>query len=554
MTLGHVETKTDNIILSNKDLEEHFWVHNDVQFPNPLSPLFTSCIIPAITEGTAQAFDKLKMKVEKIEAKVFNGYYYQTTIPYKGDMEVREQEHQELMQQLIPQASERLEFYVENQLMPFYKRYKMIHHENLTKEKIINYLVEIEKFFITAWSIHYEVLVPKQAAGWMLEQSYGELTESIDTSEVYDLLTGTDNKSIETDRKIWELSKSVKESVLLNNLFSEYEKCELLNQLQQHPEGQEFLEELMKVLEVYGYRTGSSHEFINDTWFENPDYVLGIIKRYLSLDYDFDSHQKKLVLKREEKLAILLEGLPDSEEKEKFRTLFQHTLKCWSIEEDHHFYIDAMLPSVTRLALLEIGKWMVNEKLMESQQDIFYLYMKELKDSIANTEDVKAVIQLRKSQLQEYKAAPPIPFLGELTETVPTVDKELEQIFGFPQEPVNTVQKSFKGYAASKGTYKGTVRIIHSQAEFHRIKKGEVLVCKTITPPWTILFPIAGAIITDSGGILSHGAIVAREYAVPAVVGTKVATSVLLDGDTVVVDGTNGIIYFGQAYASRWSE
>jgi pyruvate,water dikinase len=78
--------------------------------------------------------------------------------------------------------------------------------------------------------------------------------------------------------------------------------------------------------------------------------------------------------------------------------------------------------------------------------------------------------------------------------------------------------------------------------EFDRVQPGDVLVCRTTTPPWTMLFPLVGAIVTDSGGILSHCATVAREYGIPAVVGTRQATRLLEDGEKVIVDGGAGTV------------
>ena len=86
------------------------------------------------------------------------------------------------------------------------------------------------------------------------------------------------------------------------------------------------------------------------------------------------------------------------------------------------------------------------------------------------------------------------------------------------------------------------MRIVRNQDDFAKVTKGDVLVCKTTLPPWTVLFSIAGAVITDAGGILSHAGTVAREYKLPAVLGTKVSTQLLKDGDVVTVDGTNGVV------------
>ena len=97
-----------------------------------------------------------------------------------------------------------------------------------------------------------------------------------------------------------------------------------------------------------------------------------------------------------------------------------------------------------------------------------------------------------------------------------------------------------KGTPASGGRAVGTARVITEAADFGRLAAGDVLVCATTTPAWTPLFASAAALVTDTGGILSHAAIVAREYGLPAVVGCDVATSAIQDGARVEVDGDSG--------------
>jgi phosphoenolpyruvate synthase/pyruvate phosphate dikinase len=100
----------------------------------------------------------------------------------------------------------------------------------------------------------------------------------------------------------------------------------------------------------------------------------------------------------------------------------------------------------------------------------------------------------------------------------------------------------FTGIAASSGRYTGTVRVILSEAEFDRLRAGDVLVCPATSPAWSVLFSSVGALVADSGGVLSHPAIIAREFGVPAVVATSVGTTQLRDGQVVVVDGTIGTV------------
>jgi rifampicin phosphotransferase len=103
-------------------------------------------------------------------------------------------------------------------------------------------------------------------------------------------------------------------------------------------------------------------------------------------------------------------------------------------------------------------------------------------------------------------------------------------------------RRRLHGKPASPGRYTGTVRVIHSEAEFDRLRAGDVLVCPVVLPVWTVLFPHVGALVTDSGGILSNPAIVARECGVPSVVATRMGTTVLRDGQLVIVDGTRGTV------------
>jgi pyruvate,water dikinase len=117
----------------------------------------------------------------------------------------------------------------------------------------------------------------------------------------------------------------------------------------------------------------------------------------------------------------------------------------------------------------------------------------------------------------------------------------LSKFFGAPPEK-HPDPRVINGNAASAGTIAGTARVILSLDDAERLNRGEILVCPATMPPWTPLFAVASAVVTDHGGVLSHTAIVAREYQIPAVVGTKVGTSLIKDGSTITVDGTAGTV------------
>ena len=114
---------------------------------------------------------------------------------------------------------------------------------------------------------------------------------------------------------------------------------------------------------------------------------------------------------------------------------------------------------------------------------------------------------------------------------------------GLRREPdANPDPNVLKAVAGSPGVYTGTARVVRSLAEAGDLDEGEVMVCEMTLPPWVPLFSIAGAVVSDVGGVLSHCAIVAREFDLPAVVGTQVGTMVIKTGQRITVDGTKGVV------------
>jgi pyruvate,water dikinase len=120
------------------------------------------------------------------------------------------------------------------------------------------------------------------------------------------------------------------------------------------------------------------------------------------------------------------------------------------------------------------------------------------------------------------------------------VIRALDKFLGSP--PPASGPEVVRGHPGSGGTVRGRVKIVRSLAEAGRLQPGDVLVAETTVSTWTPLFATAAAVVTNTGGVLSHCAVVAREYGIPAVVGTGCATEILRDGQLVDVDGNAGVI------------
>jgi phosphohistidine swiveling domain-containing protein len=196
-----------------------------------------------------------------------------------------------------------------------------------------------------------------------------------------------------------------------------------------------------------------------------------------------------------------------------------------AFREDSHFYFLMPLP-IMRKSLLEMGRRLCDAGVLDKPEDVFHLRLEELEAigdpaSIVEPEALRATVRTRSARREELTGVP----LIDPAAVFPRRDDGDALITGTP---------------ASRGSATGPVRVIREPAEFARLTSGDVLVCPYTNPAWTTLFQRAAAVVVDSGGPGSHAAIVAREYGIPAVMGTAVGTKTLTDGQFVTVDGSRG--------------
>ena len=188
--------------------------------------------------------------------------------------------------------------------------------------------------------------------------------------------------------------------------------------------------------------------------------------------------------------------------------------------------------------IYQIGESLSKAGVLEIKEDILFLNYKEIGTILSSSDmfskSYKEIISIRKSEYsKESELVFPVSF---------------HTIFGErPTQPEISVfdikgSKEFKGLAASGGKIRAKVKVLESVFEAGKIKEGEILVTRQTDPGWAMLFPIIGGLIVERGGALSHGAIVAREFGIPAVVGIEGITNVLQDNDEVILNGDLGKI------------
>ncbi len=271
------------------------------------------------------------------------------------------------------------------------------------------------------------------------------------------------------------------------------------------------------------------------TWQDQPEVPWGMIKALLATDTPLENTTiltNKRRQEAEEKLAKLTAKgwgrlLPLHKA---FTFLVDYSRRYTAFREDSHYYLTQVM-FVFRTLFLAIGQQLVKRKYLQDKEDIMYLTYWEVQTLV---EDIYSLKQISQKQIV-VKIENRIQQFAERTSKW----KERE---GEVKHDLNR-EKVLKGVGASRGVRKGICRLITTPGELHRLRPGDVLVAQATNPAWTPVFSSINALIVEYGGALSHSAIIAREYGIPAVMGVPGVTRLLKDGDSVTVDGTKGLVY-----------
>lgn len=283
-------------------------------------------------------------------------------------------------------------------------------------------------------------------------------------------------------------------------------------------------------LRDHGYHAPNEGEMSSYSWREDPRPLDSIIENYRNMGEEGDpmaavsrTHANRLAAEQELLASV---GRPA-------RPLVRLAMKLSSIfmplrEEGKIALLQAI--DVGRAAARRIGVLLKERGLINEVDDVFYLSLDEVQR--VPFDEMKEVIAHRRAKRDEYlRMRIPVTFYG-LPELLP----EEEPTVAGAQEGV------VKGVGVSRGVASGRVRIVMNPSDCTDFKPGDILVCPMTDPGWAPLFMIAGALVTDIGGMLSHGALVARELGIPCIVNTQNGTRTLREGSFVVVDGTAGTV------------
>ena len=341
----------------------------------------------------------------------------------------------------------------------------------------------------------------------------------------------------------------------------------LLAALGERPNGPEWLAALEAAKDPwFWYSTGAGYTHTDRAWMDDLRLPLSALRGYvekLRAGEDIDRPLDQITAERTRITTEYAELLASDEDRQAFLDLVELARTVYPYVENHNFYVEHWHHSIFWSKVRELGDVFVAHGFFTDREDIFFLHRNEIYSALYDLmigwavatpargpSYWPAIIARRREIHAALKAWSPPPALGVPPEQI--TEPLTIMLWGITQETVNEWLGTtdgpehgdglLRGVAASPGLVQGTARVVTSPEQLHEVQTGDILVCRITAPSWAPVFSRLKAAVSDIGGIMAHTAIVSREYGLPAVVGTGFATQRIRSGQTIEVNGNDGVV------------
>jgi phosphohistidine swiveling domain-containing protein len=536
--------------------KDFFWVYDDLHIPHPVSPMFfdiggwwLSCDHMFRRFGTPFAVDWL--------AKNVNGYVYTTAIPAEPGLHIEGTEYSSRYQARVPRDGsfgEHMGAYLDTVLPVYGEHFADWWHDRLVPEMQRNFtyleerldaaedmtLAESATLLEDAidihdrhWKIHWMLNFAQLSATLKLRAVMEKTRGSIDEELLGRLQNSASDRNWDSIESLWQMKNEVRDDQELRAAFEPEDTKAIAAALRGSDRGRRFIAERIEPYQrEFGWHAVWSHEFIFPTRREEMEPVLELIRGYLTTDYDYPAAID--AMRRDIEAAS-----------REIRAANEVNLRMAPLTPDHHFYIDQGANAHVRLVLLAVGRKLVEADRLDRPDDVLFLKYNELRMLIGNADAVDApgLVAQRRADRDAARSVQPRDWVGTVTPSQLAFPYLVN--WGYPERFLRQQSEDtarIEGIAGSPGTIEGTARVVMTIDEFDQVRDGDILVCQMTNPAWVVLFTKIAGLVTDTGGTTSHPAVLSREFGIPAVIGTSVATKRITTGDRIRVDGTNGIV------------
>ena len=546
--------------------QDFFWVYDDLHIPHPVSPMFfdiggwwLSCDHMFRRFGTPFAVDWL--------AKNVNGYVYTTAIPADPDLRIEGTEYSSRYGARVPRDRDyaaTMGAYLETVLPVYGQHFADWWHDRLVPEMQRNFdyleerldaadgmsLAETATLLEDAidihdrhWKIHWMLNFAQLSATLDLRAVMERTRGTIDEDLLGRLQNSASDRNWDSIEALWGMKNEVRDDPELAAAFEPERVAEIEANLRAADRGRRFIAERVEPYQrEFGWHAVWSHEFIFPTVREQMGPILELVRGYLVTDYDFPTAIDAMRRDIEAASQEILEGL-EGEALEAMRAANATNLRMAPLTPDHHFYIDQGANAHLRLVLLAVGGKLVEAGRLDVPDDVLFLRYTELRALIGSAEaiDARGIVASRRAEREAAARVKPRDWVGTVTPSQLAFPYLVN--WGYPERfhrAAATDVAVIEGIAASAGVVEGTARVVRTVDEFDQVRDGDILVCQMTNPAWVVLFTKIAGLVTDTGGTTSHPAVLAREFGIPAVIGTSDATHRIATGDTIRVDGGAG--------------
>jgi phosphohistidine swiveling domain-containing protein len=384
------------------------------------------------------------------------------------------------------------------------------------------------------------LLMPRTAGyviggGLMLAASRRLLRDVAQPGELQQVLRGLPhNITTEMDLQLWDLTLQIRNDEAARRVFSDLAVPDLLQRYRERALPPVAQRGLQAFLRRFGHRAVAEIDIGMPRWSDDPSHLLGVISNYLRLD-ESDLDPVAQFRAGQAKAEAMIDSLTArAAERSRLRArlagwMLRRVRQLVGLRESPKFLLIVALGAM-REHLKEIGRELVANKAIDQVDDVFFLDLGDARRGLAGRDLRTLVAERREAYEQELKRRH-IPRLLLSDGTEP----EAVALEAAPGDG------SLAGSPASTGTVTGRARVVLDPVGAH-LEPGEILVAPSTDPGWTPLFLTAGGLVMEMGGSNSHGAVVAREYGIPAVVGVPDATHKIETGQLITVDGAAGLV------------
>jgi pyruvate,water dikinase len=410
------------------------------------------------------------------------------------------------------------------------------------------------------WQHHFEFLLLGYGAyGTFVEFCKSNLPD-IPDQHIAQMVAGIDVLLFRPDAELRRLARLAIESGVDNAFVQGRTPDEIDAELTQSDAGRAWLEELEKVKDPwFNMATGDGLYHYYRSWLDDPSIPYAALIGHISAlraGEQIDRPTEEIQRERD-RLATEYAALLDEQSRTSFNDLLNLSRTVFPYVEEHKFYCDYWFLTRWWNKIREFGALLARHGFLEDVEDIFQLSRYEVAGALdeltltwatggrpLGPQHWPPIVARRKEILTRLAEWTPPPAVGIVPDAV--TDPALNMLWGVTTERVQEWARqqdggrTLTGAAASPGTVEGPARVVKSVAQIADVRDGEILVCGATSPAWAPIFTKIKAAVTDVGGVMSHAAIVCREYGLPAVVGTGRATSAIKTGQMISVDGTAG--------------